>query len=171
MKKAICLLLVVVMSLGLVACGKKQEETTTEEAFKPSMDTSTKCQIKIAGGYDNFEALETEFDHDAYEISMNEYYQYLIDGEDDKVAEDYDEDGNTVYYYYNSKTAKQNYILIEIDGEELKVVGKTSFEPKDIDDIYHYPYLDVTGFVVYDDYLYIFSSRSLVESFPLKDIK
>ena len=57
--------------------------------------------------------LETEFDHDAYEISMNEYYQYLIDGEDDKVAEDYDEDGNTVYYYYNSKTAKQNYILIE----------------------------------------------------------
>ena len=63
MKKAICLLLVVVMSLGLVACGKKQEETTTEEAFKPSMDTSTKCQIKIAGGYDNFEALETEFDH------------------------------------------------------------------------------------------------------------
>lgn len=63
MKKAICLLLVVVMSLGLVSCGKKQEETTTEEAFKPSMDTSTKCQIKIAGGYDNFEALETEFDH------------------------------------------------------------------------------------------------------------
>jgi DNA-directed RNA polymerase specialized sigma24 family protein len=115
--------------------------------------------------------LETEFDHDAYEISMNEYYQYLIDGEDDKVAEDYDEDGNTVYYYYNSKTAKQNYILIEIDGEELKIVGKTSFEPKDIDDIYHYPYLDVTGFVVYDDYLYIFSSQSLVESFPIKDIK
>lgn len=115
--------------------------------------------------------LETEFDYDADEISMNEYYQYLIDGEDDKVAEDYDEDGNTVYYYYNSKTAKQNYILIEIDGEELKVVGKTSFEPKDIDDIYHYPYLDVTGFVVYDDYLYIFSSQSLYDSCPLKDIK
>ena len=62
MKKTICLLLAVLLSLSLAACGPKQGKTTTDEAFKPSLDTSTTAKIVIAGGYDNFEALETEFD-------------------------------------------------------------------------------------------------------------
>lgn len=115
--------------------------------------------------------LEPEFDYDADEISRNEYYQYLTDGEDDKVGAGYDDDDNQVYYYYNSKTAKQNYILIEIDGDELKMLGTTPFAAKDVDDLYGYPYLDVDGFVVYDDYLYIISSQSLYDSCSLKDIK
>lgn len=66
MKKTICMFLAVMMILGLVACSPQNQET--KEEFQPSLDNSTKCQITIAGGYDNFEALETEFEH------FNEYY-------------------------------------------------------------------------------------------------
>ncbi len=56
------------MILTLAACGTKEQEEPTKEGFSPSLDTSVSCQIEIAGGYDNFEALEAEFD------SFNEYY-------------------------------------------------------------------------------------------------
>ena len=88
-----CMLSAVLMILSLAACGStkqeapkqepaKQEETkqepakqepakqeeTKQEGFQPSLDTSASCQITVAGGYDNFEALEAEFDR------FNEYY-------------------------------------------------------------------------------------------------
>ncbi|MBR2561918.1 MAG: carbohydrate ABC transporter substrate-binding protein, partial [Eubacterium sp.] len=44
------------------------EGAAAEEGFQPSLDASTSCQITVAGGYDNFEALEAEFDR------FNEYY-------------------------------------------------------------------------------------------------
>lgn len=69
MKKFMCIFLTVLMLVMLTACGsKKQEEKKKEEGFKPSLDTSAECKIKVAGNYDNFEALETEFDR------FNEYY-------------------------------------------------------------------------------------------------
>jgi multiple sugar transport system substrate-binding protein len=54
------------MGLSFVACAAKKP--TAEEGFVPALDTSVSCQINIAGGYDNFEALETEFDR------FNVYY-------------------------------------------------------------------------------------------------
>ena len=96
MKKWMCMVLAALMVTGLSACGaekpevaeekqevaeekqevteEKQEaagekpETAAEEGFRPSLDTSAGTQISITGGYDNFEALEAEFD------SFNEYY-------------------------------------------------------------------------------------------------
>ena len=68
MKKTLCMLLTVLMILGLAACGTEKQEAATEEGFSPSLDTSAECSITVAGGYDNFEALEAEFD------SFNEYY-------------------------------------------------------------------------------------------------
>ena len=78
MKKTMCMLSAVLMILSLAACGStkqeapKQEpakqEETKQEGFQPSLDTSASCQITVAGGYDNFEALEAEFDR------FNEYY-------------------------------------------------------------------------------------------------
>ncbi len=69
MKRGLCFLLAVTMCLGLSACGtEKKEEKVKTEGFQPALDTSTDCQIKVAGGYDNFEALEAEFDR------FNEYY-------------------------------------------------------------------------------------------------
>ena len=68
MKKMACKALAALMVLGLTACGTTKEDTTVEEGFKPSLETSVSCHIKIAGGYDNFEALEAEFDR------FNEFY-------------------------------------------------------------------------------------------------
>ena len=68
MKKTMYIILAVLMILGLAACGSDNQEATTEGGFSPSLDTSTSCNITVAGGYDNFEALETEFD------SFHKYY-------------------------------------------------------------------------------------------------
>ena len=63
-----CVLLAVMMILGLAACGSAKQDEKTGEDFKPSLDTSSKSKITIAGGYNNFEALETEFER------FGEYY-------------------------------------------------------------------------------------------------
>ena len=68
MRKTMCVVLTVLMILGLAACGSEKQEATTEVGFSPALDASTDCHITVAGGYDNFEALEAEFD------SFNEYY-------------------------------------------------------------------------------------------------
>ncbi|MCR5591794.1 MAG: hypothetical protein K6F73_09725 [Lachnospiraceae bacterium] len=64
MKKTICMFLSVLMVLGLTACISVNQvvQEAPEEGFKPSMDTSKSCRINVVGGYDNFEALEAEFD-------------------------------------------------------------------------------------------------------------
>lgn len=67
MKKLFYVVLIVLVTVMFVACKKKNNEEVSEE-FKPSLDTSTKCSITIVGSYDNFEALEAEFDR------FNEYY-------------------------------------------------------------------------------------------------
>ncbi|MBR2524189.1 MAG: carbohydrate ABC transporter substrate-binding protein [Clostridiales bacterium] len=67
MKKIISALLTVSMLMGLAACDSEQQGNA-DEGFKPSLDTSAVCNISIAGGYDNFEALEAEFDR------FNVYY-------------------------------------------------------------------------------------------------
>ncbi len=62
MKKAAGVLLALMMVPGLAACSTQKQEPMAEEGFKPSMDTSASGHIKVYGGYDNFEALEAEFD-------------------------------------------------------------------------------------------------------------
>ena len=61
MKKPLCTILVICLLLSLTACGGKTLPETGE-GFKPALNTDTSCRITIAGSYDNFEALEAEFD-------------------------------------------------------------------------------------------------------------
>ena len=68
MKKAGILCLALLMLLSLTACGAEKQEVKTKEGFQPALDPSAECQINVAGGYSNFEALEVEFDR------FNEYY-------------------------------------------------------------------------------------------------
>ena len=68
MKKTMCMFLVLLMILGLAACGSEKQEATTVEGFRPALDPSVKSHISVVGGYDNFEALEAEFDR------FNDYY-------------------------------------------------------------------------------------------------
>ena len=58
--------LAVLMILGLTA--HNAELVKAEDGFRAALDTSADCQINVAGGYSNFEALEAEFDR------FNEYY-------------------------------------------------------------------------------------------------
>ena len=66
MKKIVYIFLSILMMVLLVSCAKKTQKE--DEKFTPSLDTNTECEIKVVGAYDNFEALEAEFD------KFNEYY-------------------------------------------------------------------------------------------------
>jgi len=63
-KNPFILIFFALISLELVSCNKQPKES----AFVPRLDTKTKCKIEIAGRYQNFEALEAEFDR------FNEFY-------------------------------------------------------------------------------------------------
>ena len=62
MKKLVCILLAVMMVTSLTACTVQIQEEAKAQGFTPHLDASAHGHIRIAGGYDNFEALEAEFD-------------------------------------------------------------------------------------------------------------
>ena len=66
MKKLILIVLTVLMIFSLISCSKKKEEA--DAGFKPALNKDTSCNITVVGSYDNFEALEAEFDR------FNEFY-------------------------------------------------------------------------------------------------
>ena len=55
--------LMLAIILCLAACGKKEEPKSQESkaGFVPKLDTKTECSITVVGHYNNFEALEAEF--------------------------------------------------------------------------------------------------------------
>ena len=62
MKKLLTIILSVTLMLAVLsACGEKTPKEDSA-GFKPSLNTDTSCSITVAGSYDNFEALEAEFD-------------------------------------------------------------------------------------------------------------
>ena len=65
--KKILLVAAGVLSISLLA-SCKAKQSGEKDVFKPSLNTETECEIKIVGSYDNFEALEAEFDR------FNNYY-------------------------------------------------------------------------------------------------
>ena len=68
MKKTMYISMAVLMLFCFTACGSKKQEAAAGEGFIPAKDNSVSCHLTIAGGYDNFEALEAEFDR------FNDYY-------------------------------------------------------------------------------------------------
>lgn len=64
MKKLMCVILPFLVTGLLTSC----QNVTPSDEFKPSMDTETRCELRIVGDYSNFEALEAEFD------KFNEFY-------------------------------------------------------------------------------------------------
>lgn len=66
MRKHIFMVLIVFMLMSLTACSRKKEES--DVGFIPSLDSQASCSITVVGSYDNFEALEAEFDR------FNEFY-------------------------------------------------------------------------------------------------
>ena len=68
MKKIMYIAFAVLMIFALAACTAKKQEAASKASFHPALDTSVSCHIRIAGSYNNFEALEAEFDR------FNDYY-------------------------------------------------------------------------------------------------
>ena len=76
-----------VISLSLLASCRPNKQDSAAEEFKPSLDTSTKCSIKVVGDYKNFEALEAEFDRFSKNYYPNvEFIYEKIDGYTDTLA-------------------------------------------------------------------------------------
>ncbi len=68
MKKTMRVCFMMLTVLALSAFGPARQEAKAAEDFQPALDTSDDSFINVAGNYDNFEALEAEFDR------FNEYY-------------------------------------------------------------------------------------------------
>ena len=68
MRKVMRGFLLMLMILGLTVYCPVKQEAKAEEDFQPALDTSADSRINVVGGYDNFEALEAEFDR------FNEFY-------------------------------------------------------------------------------------------------
>ena len=99
MKKAISMILTASMILALTACNSGKQEPKAKEGFSPKLDTSTSCQINIAGGYDNFEALETEIDR------FNKFYPNV-----ELVYTKVDDYNNMIGTVLNGKDAPDIYV-------------------------------------------------------------
>jgi len=99
MRKMACKILAVLMVLGLTACGTEKPKTTAEKGFSPSLEASSSCHVKIVGGYDNFEALEAEFDR------FNEYYPNV-----ELIYTKVDDYGNMIGTVLDGKDAPDLYV-------------------------------------------------------------
>ncbi|QTE71056.1 carbohydrate ABC transporter substrate-binding protein [Clostridiales bacterium FE2011] len=76
--KKLTLVLVLVLALCLTGCAGK--EAKKQEGFAPKLDTKADCTITVSGHYENFEALETEFNRFAeYYPNVNMKYVYMDD--------------------------------------------------------------------------------------------
>ena len=60
MKKLFCAALILATASVLASCGGGGKKDAG--GFRPALDTKTACDLKVIGSYDNFEALEMEFD-------------------------------------------------------------------------------------------------------------
>ena len=58
MKNKLTIISLLLITVCLISCKKKNDA----QVFVPRLNIETKCKIKIAGRYQNFEALEAEFD-------------------------------------------------------------------------------------------------------------
>ena len=70
MKKFAHVAVALLSTVMVVSCKGKTKEESSE--FKPLLDVNTRCSIKVVGDYDNFEALEAEFDR------FNDYYPNVV---------------------------------------------------------------------------------------------
>ena len=78
-KTALCAV-ILALALFLTACGGQETPAPPEEAagFKPRLDTQTDCSLTVAGHYNNFEALEAEFNRfAAYYPHVKMNYTFL----------------------------------------------------------------------------------------------
>ena len=119
MKKVIASALVVCTALSMTACDSNKPVANNGE-FAPSLDKDTACDITVVGNYDNFEALEAEFDR-FNEIYPNVQLSY-------KKLDDYNNvlgtvlDGNdkpNIFFSYTWMIGNEKYDSVIAHTEDL----------------------------------------------------
>jgi len=119
MKKIICIILALCTVVSLTACSGKTKENTAAE-FKPLLDTATSCSITVAGSYDNFEALETEFDR-FNEIYPNVQFSYVkLDDYNNVLGTALEgNDKPNIFFSYSWMVGNEKYDTVFAHMEEL----------------------------------------------------
>lgn len=116
MKKVIYVFLALLVSMFFVSCSSK----TNDEEFTPLLDKESKCEISIVGSYDNFEALEAEFDR------FNEFYPNVnlsyvkVDDYNDTLSSVLEgKDKPNIFFSYTSMIGDSKYDSIVSHMEDL----------------------------------------------------
>ena len=119
MKKMKCIILLIGVFVLLTACSDKTPEKK-EEGFVPTLDTNTECSITVVGSYDNFEALEAEFDrfNEIYPkvqlsyVKLDDYSNIIgtaLEGEDKP----------NIFFTYASMVGNEQYNSVFAHAEDL----------------------------------------------------
>ncbi|MBQ1567708.1 MAG: carbohydrate ABC transporter substrate-binding protein [Erysipelotrichaceae bacterium] len=119
MKKILCIILTVFALISLSACSDKPKEET-DTGFKPALDTETECNISVAGSYDNFEALEAEFDR-FNEFYPNVQFSYVkLDDYNNTLATVLEgNDKPNIFFSYTWMIGNKNYDQVFAHMEDL----------------------------------------------------
>lgn len=119
MKKLLCGILFICILVSLTACGGKSQQETAA-GFKPALDTSTSCSITVVGSYDNFEALEAEFDR-FNEIYPNVQLSYVkLDDYNNVLGTTLESnDKPNIFFSYTWMMGNEKYASVCAHMEEL----------------------------------------------------
>ena len=118
MKKLIYAILIVCMLVTLASCSKKTEEA--EVGFKPALDKETSCSITVVGSYDNFEALEAEFDRfNEYYPNVRLKYQKLDDYNNTLATALESSNKPNIFFSYASMSGNKNFDSVFSHMEDL----------------------------------------------------
>lgn len=119
MKKIISLILGISLVITLTACGS-EAPAEKEKGFVPALDTNAGCSITVAGSYDNFEALEAEFDR-FNEIYPNVQLSYVkLDDYNNILGTVLEgDDRPNIFFSYASMTGNEKYKSVFSHMEDL----------------------------------------------------
>ncbi len=118
---------VLLVAVALVACagssgssGASSGQTGEQKEFTPSLDTTTKCSIAVAGSYDNFEALEAEFDKfNSYYPDVELSYTKLDDYNNVVSTALGSDDAPDIYFAYDFMLDSDTYNAVFEHAEDL----------------------------------------------------
>ena len=119
MKKMKCIILLIGILVLMTACSDKTQEKK-EEGFVPALDVNTECNITVVGSYDNFEALEAEFDRfnkiypkvQLSYVKLDDYSNIIgtaLEGEDKP----------NIFFSYASMAGNEKYDSVFAHAEDL----------------------------------------------------
>ncbi len=119
MKKLISILSAICLVASLTACGSSPAEETSA-GFAPTLDPNAEATITVAGSYDNFEALEAEFDRfNEFYPNVQLSYVKLDDYQNILGTVLEGEDAPNIFFSYTWMTGNEKYSTVVSHMEDL----------------------------------------------------